>query len=181
MDDTEQKQKHYGVRHWLFQVLPPGLILLVLFATENGSGLVFILGIFLLPVLVSVVSLIAKLIFLHKRKYFLLRPGLTIAFFILVFQVANLSYSVALDQAVAEAEKIQMQCIRDAFCTSNPAGWTTNGMRASQRFGSWFVYQANYRADDKVFVIDLFQGPDLGDTITGGVNLAVKSERYTEN
>ena len=41
--NPEDKSKEIpGTRHWLFQVIPPLLMLGILFATDNGSALVFI-------------------------------------------------------------------------------------------------------------------------------------------
>ena len=66
------------IKHWLWQIIPPMVILAVLFGTTSGTSLVFLVGLFIFPVLISVISLIIKLFRFNKRKYFLLRPFLTI-------------------------------------------------------------------------------------------------------
>jgi hypothetical protein len=68
-----------GKKHWLFQVIPPLLMLGVFVITTNGTSLVFLVGLLLLPVLVSFVSIIVRLISFKKKKYFLVRPVLTIS------------------------------------------------------------------------------------------------------
>lgn len=160
-----------GLRHWLLQVIPPLLMLGIFFATTHGTSLVFLAGLLLIPVLVSVISIIAKLIFFSKRKYYLVRPLLTLAVFGLVLYLANLTYASALDQAVAAGRQIHEQCKRESACPENPAGWDAHGGRAGRNdFGAWLKYNASYRADAESFRITLYRGPDTGDRISGGVD-----------
>ena len=72
MDAPEKRTRKFGVLHWIFQVAPPSLILVALFWNESGPGLVFVLGFFIIPVLVSLVSILLKLFDLRNRKYFML-------------------------------------------------------------------------------------------------------------
>jgi hypothetical protein len=102
-----------AMKHWLFQVIPPLLMLGV-----------FVL--LLLPVLVSFVSIIVRLISFKRKKYFLVRPVLTISMFILVVVIANWTYQVALDQTVSEAEAVHRLCNENSSCPEKPVGWRIN-------------------------------------------------------
>lgn len=171
-----------GMRHWLLQVVPPLLMLGIFFATSNGTSLVFLAGLLVIPVLVSIISIIAKLIFFKKRKYHLARPLLTLAVFGLILYLANLTYESALDQAVAAGRQIHEQCIRDSACPENPAGWVADGGRVGRYdFGSWLQYIASYHADDQSFRILLYRGPDSGNRISGGVGLPLKVTARRDN
>ena len=169
-----------GIKHWLWQIIPPVLMLAVLLATDNGAALVFLLGIFVIPALISILSVIAKLIFFHKRKYFLPRPLLTLAVFMLVFISAQWSYSVARDQARVAAGMIHDQCNMEILCPIHPHGWEIDGSRVSRRFGIWFTYPATYMYRQRSFVIHLQQGFDLGDNITGGDELELEVKRNVD-
>lgn len=161
-----------GMRHWLLQVVPPLLMLGIFFATTNGTSLVFLAGFLLVPVLVSAISIVAKLIFFKKRKYHLVRPLLTLAVFGLILYLANLTYASALEQAIAAGRQIHEQCGRDSACPDNPAGWQARGGRVGRNdFGAWLKYNASYHAEDESFHIDLYRGPDTGDRISGGIGL----------
>ena len=179
---TEKENDKLGTKHWLFQVVPPSLMLCVLLTTTSGTSLVFLVGLFILPVLVSLISIIAKLIFLHKRKYYLVRPLLTIAIFMLLMIIANWSYKIALDQTVNEARIIHQQCNKNLVCPENPVGWQIDGSRLRKNdLGFWLKYSASYNYDKGSFNIRVYQGPDLGDNITGGVSLPFKVVPYVES
>jgi hypothetical protein len=70
----------FGVKHWLYQIIPPLLMLGILFSTDSGTALVFLAGTLIIPTLISAISIIVKLLKFKKRKYFLVRPLLTIVF-----------------------------------------------------------------------------------------------------
>jgi hypothetical protein len=69
---TEKENETLGLKHWLLQVIPPSLMLCVIFTTTSGTSLVFIAGFLVLPVVVSLISIIAKLIFSEKESTILL-------------------------------------------------------------------------------------------------------------
>lgn len=121
MTTTEKINELPGAKHWLYQLIPPLLMLAILFTTNKGPALVFLAGIFIIPVLFSLISIIAKLIYFKKKKYFLPRPVLTIAIFILILSIAHWTYSVALEQAISTANIIHEQCNQDISCPENPA------------------------------------------------------------
>jgi len=176
------KDKRFGVWHWALQILPPALILLTVMVAGNGTALVFLAGIFVIPVFVSFISIILKLFAFRSRKYYLLRPVLTIAFFAGVLGIAQWSYAVALEQATVAAEQLQQQCNANGVCPRRPEGWSVDGTRISRNdFGLWHKYSAGYSYSPMHFDIHVYQGPDLGDDISGGVNVALKVERYIEN
>ena len=180
--NISENQKIMATKHWLFQVVPPLLMPGILFTTDKGSALVFLAGIFILPVLVSIISIIAKLIFFKKKKYYLLRPMLTIAMFILILNIAGWSYNIALEQASEAAKVIHTACNKNLNCPKNPKGWQVNKSRIQKNdLGNWLTYSASYYYKHKDFTIRVYQGPDLGDIITGGVNVPFKIERYKEN
>lgn len=170
-----------GMKHWLFQVIPPLLMLGVFLTTTNGTSLVFLAGLLLLPVLVSLISIVVKLIFYKKRKYYLARPVLTIAIFVLVLVIAHWTYQVALDQTVSEARTIHRLCNDNAVCPEKPAGWRIDGAWIRKTdLGFWLKYTASYTHHKQSFNIRIYRGPDVGDNITGGVNLPFAVFPYEE-
>ena len=179
---TEKENKTLGMKHWLLQAIPPSLMLCVFFTTTSGTSLVFITGFLVLPVVVSFISIIAKLIFFRKRKYYLIRPILTIAVFILIFIIANWTYKIALDQTINEARIIHQQCNENLACPEYPVGWQIDGSRIRKNdLGFWLKYSASYNYNKGSFNIRVYQGPDLGDNIAGGVNLPFTVDPYIES
>ena len=170
-----------AMKHWLLQVVPPLLMFSVFLMTASGTSLVFLVGFMILPVLFSLISIIAKLIFFRKRKYYLIRPILTIAVFILIFIIANWTYKIALDQTINEARIIHQQCNENLACPENPVGWQIDGSRIRKNdLGFWLKYSASYNYNKGSFNIRVYQGPDLGDNIAGGVNLPFTVDPYIE-
>jgi len=171
-----------GMRHWLLQLIPPLLMLGLFFTTRSGTSLVFLAGLLVIPVVISVISIIAKLMVYRKRKYHLPRPLLTLAVFGLILYLAHWSYESAFEQAVAAAGQIHDQCRQDSACPENPGGWQVDGSRVGRNdFGVWLKYPASYRADDESFHIRLYRGPDSGDNIAGGVHLPLAVKPYRDN
>lgn len=182
MTNQAAKGKRFGAGHWAFQILPPTLILGTLFMAGNGAALVFLVGFFLVPFFFSFLSIILKLLAFRSRKYYLPRPVLTVTFFFLVLAIAQWSYRVALDQATAAAQELHEQCNASGVCPENPAGWSIDGTRVSRNdFGFWHTYSASYSYNPESFDIRVYQGPDIGDVISGGVDLSFEVQRYTEN
>ena len=178
---TGKDNEALGMKHWLFQIIPPSLMLCVFFTTTSGTSLVFIAGFLVLPVLVSLISIIAKLIFFRKRKYYLIRPILTIAVFILILIIANWTYKIALDHTINEARMIHQQCNENIACPENPVGWQIDGSRIRKNdLGFWLKYTASYNYNKGSFNIRLYRGPDLGDNIAGGINLPFTVDPYIE-
>ena len=129
MKSTDNNNETLGRKHWFFQVIPPLSMLGVLLATDKGPALVFLVGIFIIPVFVSLISTIVKLIFFSKRKYYLIRPCLTIATFILILTIAQWTYNIALEQAISAAKIIHDQCNENLVCPEHPEGWVKDGSR----------------------------------------------------
>ena len=181
MNSDKDNELIYGAKYWLHQVIPPLLMLGILFSTDSGTALVFMAGIFIIPTLISTLSIIVKLFNFKKRKYFLVRPLLTIVFFILILVISQWSYKIALEQATSAAQVIHGECNSKSYCPENPSGWDVNDSRITKRdLGFWLKYSALYYYNEKDFKIRVYQGPDLGETITGGVNMPFKVERYRE-
>lgn len=170
-----------GLRHWMLQLLPPLSMFSVLAMTTSGTSLVFLTGFLLLPVLISLLSLIVKLVFFHKRKYYLARPLLTIAVFALVLVIADRTWAQARVQAFEEARRIQQLCAANRVCPERPPGWQADGSRIRKTdLGFWIHYPAAYFLDGENFRIRLYRGPDLGDILTGGPDLDVEIAPYVE-
>jgi hypothetical protein len=179
--DAESAVGPANLKHWLLQILPPVLAFLILLMTANGPSLVFLVGFLVLPVLFSLISIIARLICFHRKKRFLVRPLLTIAVFMAIFAIGNWTYQHALEQTIDAARLIHQQCNRDATCPQDPAGWQRDGsILRRDDTGSWLSYIALYHYDSASFSIRVHQGPDLGDVISGGVNLPFTVARYIE-
>jgi hypothetical protein len=76
---------------------------------------------------------------------------------------------------------MHQQCNQDLACPESPAGWHKERSSVSRKdFGFWFKYIALYQYDKGSFSIRVYQGPDTGDTITGGVDLRFKVARYED-
>ena len=154
----------------------------VLFATNNGTALVFLSGLFLIPVLFSFISIIAKFIRYSKRKYYMLRPLLTILNFSIILGIAIWTYETALVQAKQAAEILYVSCNESSVCPENPIDWDVDGDRISRSdLGVWFKYTASYSYRPDEFNIRVYHGPDVGHVITGGINSSVKISTYTED
>ena len=181
MKSPDNNNKTPGWKHWLFQVIPPLSMLGIFLATDKGTALVFIAGIFIIPFFVSLISIIVKLIFFTKRKYYLIRPCLTIVMFFLILTIANLAYNIALEQAISSAKVIHEQCNKDLVCPEQPEGWVVDGPKIkNDNFGSWLKYPASYYYNEHSFNIRVYQGPDLGENIIGGVNVPFEVIRYQD-
>ena len=182
MTANQPDKKQFGKRHWLLQAIPPSLILLTLFSTRSGTALVFIVGFFVIPVLVSLVSILFKLLDFRNRKFFLVRPVLTIVFFFMVIAIAQISYSTALEQATEAATILHEQCNTNGVCPAQPEGWIVNERRISRRdLGGLYKYTASYYYEPYSFSIRVYQGPDLGEVIRGGVGVPFRVDPYVEN
>ena len=182
MDNRNPTARLIGLKHWLFQVIPPLSILVPMLSSRNGPGLVFLIGFFIIPVLISLISILFKLLAFRQRKYFLVRPVLMIALFVGALSATQWSYSVALEQAEAAAVLLHTQCQSDGVCPTNPEGWNVDGKRISRRdLGAFYKYTASYYYQPDYFDIRVYQGPDLGDIITGGVDTPLSVDRYVEN
>ena len=101
--------------------------------------------------------------------------------FFLILGIAIWTYNIALEQAVSEAEIIHQQCNENSVCPENPAGWEVDGKKIRKKVkGLWLAYSVSYYYKKESFNIRVYQGPDIGEVITGGVNLPFKVERYSE-
>lgn len=171
-----------GRNHWLYQFAPPLIMVSPLVWTSSGTSLVYLVGLLLLPVLISLVSIVVKLIRFRKKKYFLVRPLLTIVLFVLVLVIAGWTYRIARDQAIEEARIIHLQCNQESSCPKNPGGWQAQDSRIFRSdLGFWLKYTASYQYEEKGFVIRVYRGPDLGDIISGGIDLPFAVRPYLED
>jgi hypothetical protein len=181
MKSSDDSNEALGIKHWLYQVIPPLSMLGVLFATNKGTGLIYFAGILLFPALISFFSVIIKLIFFKKKKYFLIRPCLTIVIFGLVFAIAQWPYDIALEDAISSAKIIHQQCNDDLVCPERPEGWEVDDSRIRRNdLGSWFKYSASYQYNENNFDINVYKMPDLGGNITGGVDVPFEVTDYVE-
>ena len=73
------------------------------------------------------------------------------------------------------------QCNENLVCPENPVGWQVNGstIRKNEQ-GFWLKYAASYHYNRVSFNIRVYRGPDLGDNISGGVNLPFEVVPYVE-
>lgn len=178
---TPQQFKPPGVKHWLFQLLPPLIVLGCILSTREGPNLIFLTGVLFLPALVSAISIIGKLILFNKRKYFLFRPLLTIFALFGLITLAHHSYQSALAQTKIAAEQIQQTCQAQQQCPEHPSGWRDEGSTTRKyEFGTWIKYPAVYYTKTDVFEIRLYQGPDLGHIIEGGITTSIVVSPYQD-
>lgn len=180
--NTENESNKPDIKHWLFQTLPPLSMLGILFTTDSGTALGFLTGLFVIPVFISLISIIVKVFRFKKRKYYMIRPALTIAFFFLILAISQWTYKLALEDATNAARIIHEECNKNKLCPENPEGWEIKGTRRSRNdLGFWFKYHANYSYKPDSFKIHVYQGPDIGDGISGGVDRPFNVSRYIEN
>ena len=168
-------------QHWLWQTLPPVSMLGVLLATRSGTSLVYLVGLLLLPVLFSLISIIAKLVRFRARRNYLLRPILTIAMFGLILLAAEWTYVAARSQTLELASAIQQQCQQTGSCPETPPGWRRQGSDSPRlEIGAWLQYIAIYHHDHDRFRIRLYRGPDTGAVFRGGAYRELSVEAYTD-
>ena len=181
MEQTNTEEA-LGIKHWLFQIIPPLSILSFLFLVEKGAAMIYLVGLLIFPVIISVISIIAKLIRFKRRKYYLIRPLLTIIFFLLMISITNWTYKIALEETISAAKIIQEKCNNSSTCPENPPDWIVDGSRIFRNdLGFWFKYTAIYSYKPQSFDIHLSRGRDMGDDISGGVNLPLKVTHYIED
>ncbi len=169
--------KNYS--HWLFQILPP--ISVLFFLSENGPALSHMIGLWGLFASISFVSIIMKLYNFKKKKKYLPRPVLTcLVLFVLVI-LALTSYNTALNRAQVEARQIAEMCKHQGRCPIELPGWEKSSRNTlNKKAGHWFKYPLIYRYSDQTFYIDIIQGTDLGDRISGGVGKELKTMRMND-
>jgi hypothetical protein len=181
--DAAAPRKH-GFWFWLFQLVPPLLLLPVLLITD---GEVFYYG--LIPPLVfalySVLSLALRLLFLLFRRGELLRavrPLLTLAVFAALYGYGQMSIGEARAIAGAEAERLQAECSRvDACPEALSIGDGRSGTR--RRIGtpstrlSWVL---TYRTSDTGFELVLHEAMDAKRSWTGGAAAPLQLARIDD-
>ena len=112
----------------------------------------------------------------------MVRPVLTIIFFFLILLISQWTYNMALEEATNAARIIHESCNKNKVCPESPDGWEIDGSRRSRNdLGFWFKYIASYSYKPDSFTIHVYQGPDIGDDISGGVNISFNVSRYVEN
>jgi len=151
----------------------------ILFATDSGPALMFLAGFYFFPAIFSFISVIAKLANFKRRKWFLLRPTLVILVLVALIFIAQWSYQAALKNAIAEAKIIESECKKTSLCPTQPEGWHVNGKRLSKHVtGGWLKYPVFYHYNITNFSIRIYQGPDLGANISGGIDTPFSVEPY---
>lgn len=158
-----------GLKHWLFQILPPLLMLVPMFITKDGTGFVFLAGIFIFPALISILSILFKLFSFRRKKYYFLRPILTVLFMLLLIVVSLWSQSLARKQAVSVSESMLIKCNAMSKCPQSPDGWEIDGYSARTKLGGWYKYHASYTTGEHGFEMSIYYGPDYGELITGNI------------
>ncbi|OUR65816.1 hypothetical protein A9Q79_02170 [Methylophaga sp. 42_25_T18] len=153
----------------------------ILFATDSGPALMFLAGFYFFPALFSFISIIAKLANFKHRKWFLLRPTLVILVLVALIFIAQWSYQAALKNAISEAKTIESECRKILICPTHPEGWQANGARLNKQVvGGWLKYPLSYHYNATRFSIRIYQGPDLGAYISGGVDTPFSVTSYHE-
>ena len=167
--DETKAEFRPGLKHWLFQLLPPFLMLVPIIITKDGTGFVFLAGIFIFPTLISILSVLFKLFSFNKNKYYFARPILTVLFMAVLFVISLWSQSIAKEQALTIAKSMLAECITKLKCPDKPVGWEIDGYNARTKLGGWYKYHASYMADEKGFQISIYYGPDYADLISGNI------------
>jgi hypothetical protein len=95
--------------------------------------------------------------------------------------MAEWTYNIALEQAISAAKIINSQCNKNLVCPKHPEGWAVDGSRISKSdFGFWLKYPASYYYNEYGFNIRVYQGPDLGDHIIGGIDASIEIVSYQD-
>ncbi len=157
--------------HWTSQIIPP-LSLMVLFS-RHGPGFWFLIGIPILCLLISSITLAIKLCNFKKNKRFLIRPILTISISSVLFIIASYSYNVATAEADEIFKIIDAQCKLNNACPLQIKGWKEleAGKRYRTKVGGYITYPLTYYNSENKFSLYLYQSLDLGKYYEGGINL----------
>jgi hypothetical protein len=104
-------------RFWIWQILPPSIMLAAVFGTWN-IGTMMILTI---PFLYS----FYRVILLGVRRQFnlMLRPVLTLSFAAIVIVMGNYYANQSMLYVKKLAQTMQEQCNRDGYCALPPGSW----------------------------------------------------------
>ena len=104
---------HSGALHWMYQLIPPLLVLfsmLLLFFFKEGPMIMLGMTVVIGAGLVSTLSVLYFLVTFKKNKFFLVRPLLSILIAVVLFPVVNYTASQAEAETQALAEKIEAEC-----------------------------------------------------------------------
>ncbi len=154
----------------------------LLFVSESGSTVAFLLGFLLLPVMISIISILIKLFRFKKKKAFLLRPVLTIIMFFFLLSMVHMTFAIAVEQASQEARLIARSCNQLLFCPETPNSWQQDGSMIRKKYtGSWLSYHASYHSRPDRFAIHLYLITDTGKVVIGGINQPIEVIPYKEN
>ena len=168
------------IQHWVLQVLPPLILLYPL--TGNGTALWYGFGLGMLVLVISVVSILYKLIRIKKYRYFLLRPALAIIMVIILYFFANQSYESARNEATGLANEIQAECQKTQRCPVQGNDDNSTG-RTNLMLGKWQKYHALYylNEDYTEFKLTLLMMGDIGAEYTGGAgDISLQEQHFTE-
>lgn len=162
--------KYKKFKHWFLQIFPPISILFLL--SDRGPALSYLIGMWGVFTFISFISIVLKLFNFKKNRKKLLRPFLTCFVFFTLFSLATLSYEKAKKMAIFEAEKINDVCNKMGRCPNELSGWEQSNRKdtLTKHVGKLIYYPAKYKNSGSNFQIDILQGTDLGDRISGGVD-----------
>ena len=156
--------------HWIRQIVPP-LSLLMAFST-HGPGFWFLIGIPVLCLLISLITLIIRLCNFKKNKKLIIRPILTISISSVLFIIASYSYSIATSEADEIFKSIDAQCKLNNVCPRQIEGWEEleAGKSYRKKVGGFIRYPLTYYNYENKFSLYLHQFSDLGKNYDGGIN-----------
>lgn len=169
-----------GIGFWLGQLLPPLLIVAVLW-TDSGPSFYFMAAMLLPVAIFSFFSLAWKLI-RRREPARLLRPALALV--LPVSAIVYASHSLDLAQAVVEAEAQRLQALcTDAGCPAT----TAFGNDADSRWGrapaapTHLRWPVKYWLGDPGFSLELMHGPDFSTRWEGGVAQPVRAFNVSDH
>ncbi len=156
--------------HWASQILPP-LSLVLVFST-HGPGFWFLLGVPLLCLFISFITLAIKICNFEKNKQFITRPILTLSITCGLLILAFHSYRIATKEADEIFKNIDTQCKLNKKCPSQIEQWEEleAGKRYRKKVGVFITYPLTYYNSEDKFSLYLYQSLDLGKNYEGGIN-----------
>lgn len=176
--------KKRGRWFWPLQVVPP-LLLIYLLWTDNGPGFYFSVLALALVAMLCLLSVLLRVVFLLFRRgdwRRLTRPLLAIAIFAFAMAYVQKSLREAKVVAAAEAAKIQAECDRAGRCPDGIAvGTGDNGHRRSLGTPSThLLWPISYHTTDPGFVLELLATMDTTNRWTGGPGATLEYENLIE-
>ena len=159
--------------HWSSQILPP--LILLMFFTTYGPGLLFVAGVIWIVGVISFISLLIKLINYKKNKRVVLRPIMAVLIAGIHFALVTYSVKIAEQETLEIAQNIEKECNLNMECPASIENWKDLKFKnGSTKVGNVIKYPVTYRTSGSKFTLHLHKSLDMGKNYSSGVKEALK-------